>query len=177
VNQSSGYKARTPKTPLGLAWAVKNSVLTCCFGIALEKQFYSSVSSEQRQFFDSESQQLVERIVEQVEPMCEASSGYAKLPGSSEVLESLIGKGKRLLGSSNNSNSLTRQVLAMVTSTAEITPELVRTALSTCGIKHLSEWCRDYLRPGVHRDRREDLQPTEEDKNLRNPHLTATPAF
>jgi len=124
-----------------------------------------------------ESQQLVERIVKQVEPMCEASSGYAKLPGSSEVLESLIGKGKRLLGSSNNSNSLTRQVLAMVTSTAEITPELVRTALSTCGIKHLTEWCRDQLPPGVHRHRREDLQPTEEEENLRNPNLTATPAF
>ena len=124
-----------------------------------------------------ESQQLVERIIEKVEPLCAASSDYAKLPGSSEVLESLIGKGKRLLGSSNNSNSLTRQILAMVTSTAEITPELVRIALSTCRMKHLSDWCRRHLRPGIHRDRREDLQSTQAEENLHNTKFAATPTF
>ena len=124
-----------------------------------------------------ESQRFVAQLVEHVTPMCEASRRYGKLPGSSEVLESLIGKGKRLLGTSNNGNSLTRQVLALVTSTAKITPELVRTALSTCRIKHLNDWCRNHLRPGVHRNRREDLHPTPEEINLRKHNIAASPIF
>jgi len=123
------------------------------------------------------SAQLVDQIIERVQPMCDASSGHAKLPGSSEVLESLIGKGKRLLGSSRNGNSLTRQVLAMVTSTAELTPELIRKALSTCRIKHLQEWCSTRLFPGVHTARREDLTPTEEEQNLRKHKEATTPMF
>ena len=52
-----------------------------------------------------ESQGLVDEILEQVEPMCTAASVHGRLPGSSEVLESLIGKGKRLLGTSSNTTA------------------------------------------------------------------------
>jgi hypothetical protein len=122
------------------------------------------------------AERLVCQIIEKVSPMCQAVGADTTLPGSSEVLESLIGKGKRLLGQSN-SNSLTRQVLAMATATAELTPDLIRTALSTCRTKDLKQWCIDNLQPGVHCDRREDLQPTTKEENLRNVNLTAIPNF
>ena len=122
------------------------------------------------------SHQLACQIIEKVTSMCQAVGADRKLPGSSEVLESLIGKGKRLLGQSN-SNSLTRQVLAMATATAELTPNLIRTALSSCHIKDLKQWCLEHLQPGVHRDRREDLRPTRKEENLRNANPAAMPNF
>lgn len=107
------------------------------------------------------SQQFVSQVIARVKPMCEAV-GSEQNPGSSEVIESLIGKGKRLLGQSPH-NSLTRQLLAMATSTAQITPNLIRKALSACRIKHLNAWCQSNLRRGIHSDRHEDLCPTPEE--------------
>jgi len=52
------------------------------------------------------SQQFVSQVIARVKPMCEAV-GSEQNPGSSEVIESLIGKGKRLLGQSPH-NSLKR---------------------------------------------------------------------
>lgn len=124
-----------------------------------------------------DSKQLLAGIQAVIEPMCKAASNYTSLPGSSEVLESLIGKGKRLLGTSINSNSLTRQVLAIATATATITSSLVREALSTCRIKHLKQWTQDNIVDAVHRLRREDLQCTPSEQNLRNLAAPATPTF
>lgn len=124
-----------------------------------------------------DAKQLLVGIHAAIEPMCEAASRHTSLPGSSEVLESLIGKGKRLLGTSNNSNSLTRQVLAIATATATITSSLVREALATCRIKHLKQWTQDNLADAVHKLRREDLQLSPEEQNLRNLTTTATPTF
>lgn len=124
----------------------------------------------------SGSQQLATQIIERVEPMCQAVGSEVKYPGSSEIIESLIGKGKRLLGQTNN-NSLTRQLLAMATATAQITPELIRVALSTCRIKHLQRWCSDQLPRGIHSKRREDLSSTPEEQKLRKANPTPTPIF
>jgi len=82
------------------------------------------------------------------------------------VLESLIGKGKRLLHHSGN--SVTRQILSLAAATTQITTDLITTALSTCRMKHLNQWARDNLRPGIHVTRREDLGSSEEEVNLRN---------
>jgi len=122
------------------------------------------------------SQQFVFQVIARVKPMCEATGSEKKYPGSSEVLESLIGKGKRLLGQPN-SNSLTRQLLAMATATAKITPNLIQIALSTCRIKHLKEWCQINLRRGIHTDRREDLCLTPEEEKLRKDRSLAIPIF
>lgn len=122
------------------------------------------------------SQQLVAQIIEHVTPMCQAAGTHGRLPGSSEVLESLIGKGKKLLDQSNR-NSLTRQVLAMATATAELTESLVRKALSVCRIKHLTTWCKEHLDPGVHVARREDLQPSDEELNWRKPYAVPISDF
>ena len=124
----------------------------------------------------AKSQQFVSRVIEHVTPMCEAIGSEQKHPGSSEVIESLIGKGKRLLGQPNN-NSLTRQLLAMATATAQITPDLIRIALSACRIKHLKAWCQSNLRRGIHSDRREDLCPTPEEEKLRKDSSLAIPTF
>ena len=124
----------------------------------------------------SSSRDLSGKILEQVETSCEAATVHDNLPGSSEVIESLIGKGKRLLGFSSG-NSLTRQILAMATSTAKLTPKLVRDALSSCRIKHLHRWCKDNLIPSIQQQRREDLTPSPEEQNLTKPINVPIPDF
>lgn len=85
---------------------------------------------------------LVQEIVATIKPMNEAASRYERLPSSSEVLESLFGKGKRLLSgtSTGTTNSLTGQLLAMVACTTQVTPSLVRRALATCSISSIRIW-------------------------------------
>ena len=128
---------------------------------------------------DESSRQLVRQIIDDVQPMCDLSGRHGSLPASSEVLESLFGKGKRLLSgtSSGTTNSLTRQMLAMVTSTARITPTLVQNALASCSVKNLLKWCSANFKPSLHVTRRQDLPPTETEQILRKPTAHAIPDF
>jgi len=97
------------------------------------------------------------------------------MPGSTEVLESLIGKGKRLLHHSGN--MVTRQILSLAVATTEVTTELVQRALSQCRIKHLVKWTWETLRPGVHLPRKEDLSISPKVTNLRMRIAHAKPNF
>jgi len=114
----------------------------------------------------AEAFELIDRVAAAIEPMCEHLAAGESTPGSTEVLESLIGKGKRLLHHSGN--SLTRHILSLATATVEITEDLVQQALSVCRMKHLRSWCQETLRPGVHVARREDLEASTEEVILRN---------
>ena len=119
---------------------------------------------------------MAQQIIEQVERMCEAVGDDRKLPGSSEVLESLIGRGKQLMGLTSG-NSLTKQVLAMATATADLSSDLIRSALESCSIKNVRQWCAQHLPRSLQSLRQADLTPTEEEQNLRKPILAATPVF
>lgn len=112
------------------------------------------------------SRRLVDEVVQEISSMCQSMAVGETMPGSTEVLESLIGKGKRLLHHSGN--SVTRQILSLATASAEITTDLVREALKQCRMKHLVAWTREHLRPGVHVSRAEDLPASKEEDNLRN---------
>ena len=112
-----------------------------------------------------ESKSLVRQVADEVAPLCRSLSGDDAMPGSTEVLESLIGKGKRLLHHSGN--SVMRQILSLAAATTQITTDLVKEALSTCRMKHLRQWARDNLRSGIHVARREDLAVATEEENLR----------
>jgi hypothetical protein len=123
----------------------------------------------------SETRSLIDRVVTEVAPFCQALAPGESMPGSTEVLESIIGKGKRLLH--HSSNSMTRQILSLAATTTEITTTLVRKALSTCRMKHLTQWANDNLKLGVHVARREDLIETPEEQNLHNLLEFASPKF
>jgi hypothetical protein len=120
-----------------------------------------------------ESKSLVRQVADEVAPLCRSLSGDDAMPGSTEVLESLIGKGKRLLHHSGN--SVTRQILSLAAATTQITTDLVKEALSTCRMKHLRQWARDNLRSGIHVARREDLTAAIEEENLRKRMAATTP--
>jgi|TARA_B110000196_G_scaffold317099_1_gene329602 hypothetical protein len=139
----------------------------------------SALETLARSTSDESCGQLFRQIIDDVQPMCDISGRHGRLPASSEVLESLFGKGKRLLSgtSSGTTNSLTRQMLAMVTSTARITPTLVQKALASCSLKNLLRWSDENFRPSLHVTRRKDLSPTETEQKLRKPKPAAIANF
>jgi len=78
------------------------------------------------------------------------------LPGSSEVIESLFGKGKRLEGQQSRSG-FTAQLLSMAACVCEPTEELITEAFESVGIKHVEQWQASMLGPSVQSRRRRDL--------------------
>ena len=121
----------------------------------------------------------VHQIMQEITQQCLAAKTYRSLPGSSEILESLFGKMKRILSGNHSvtTNSLTVQLLAIVTCTVQMTPELVRDAIATCRIKHLKQWCKERFLESTNWARRIDLSPTTEEQKVRKAESPAIANF
>ena len=104
------------------------------------------------------SRRVVERAVAFVAEQSLAAVGEEHLPGSTECLESLIGKGKRLEGQQSRSG-FTKMVLAMAAAVAEPTVDYVRTAMEQVKSKDVVDWCKHKLGLSVQAQRRQALPP------------------
>jgi hypothetical protein len=115
------------------------------------------------------SRSLTAEVTERIKPMCESAQSLDPLPASSEILESMMGRAKRLLSGTaeGTTNSLTGQILSLVACTREITPTLVRNALAAISIKRVTAWFKDNFGTSVNYQRSQDLTPTPADQNLR----------
>lgn len=67
-----------------------------------------------------------------------------RLPGSSEIIESVIGQYKHLQGE-RSPHGLTAMVLSIAANVGERSAELVRTALEQISNNALFQWCRTHL--------------------------------
>lgn len=105
---------------------------------------------------DEMSRRVAERAVAFVAQQSSAAVGQEHLLGSTECLESLIGKGKRLEGQQSRSG-FTKMVLAMAASVAEPKAEYVRTALEQVKTHHVTAWCKDKLGISVQAQRQHAL--------------------
>jgi len=94
-------------------------------------------------------------------------------PGSSEVIESLIGKGKRLEGQQSQSG-FTRYVLGLAASVTTPTASLLESVSQTVGIKHLTQWITEHLHKSVQSKRRRDLPQIKEQKQDKQARLGRT---
>ncbi len=83
-----------------------------------------------------------------------------RLPGSSEVIESLIGKGKRMQGQ-HSRNGFTRMILGMAASVADLSGERICLALETIRDLDLTEWLRKHLGTTLTTQRRAVLSGTK----------------
>lgn len=147
-------------------------VRECGYGETLPVRIRSALGNPENR--------MVACLVEEVVSFCDESSkavgSHGRLPGSTEVLESLIGKGKRLAGF-QATGSFTRQVLAMAAAVVTPTADFVRNAFLQCRIKHVINWCKTNLPESIHAHRRRDLTPTEAEQNLRKDRQSPTPNF
>jgi hypothetical protein len=105
---------------------------------------------------DEMTRRVAERAVAFVAQQSSAAIGQEHLPGSTECLESLIGKGKRLEGQQSRSG-FTKMVLAMAASVAEPTADHVRTALEEVKTHQVIAWCKQKLGPSVQAQRQHAL--------------------
>lgn len=76
-----------------------------------------------------------------------------RLPGSSEIIESVIGQYKHLQGE-HSPHGLTAMVLSIAANVGERTAALVRTALEQISTRALFQWCRMHLGSSVQSHRK-----------------------
>jgi hypothetical protein len=123
-------------------------------------------------------QEFIAELTLAVEQQCARCASHgSRLPGSSEVIESLIGKGKRLLGTSQNNNSLTGQILSIAASTMKFSATALADSLRRCRIGHVQTWLKDNIQSSIHVARREDLSDPERGTKLAQSEAAAIPTF
>ena len=90
------------------------------------------------------SARVAAALVAFVESQSAAAGNDERLIGSSECLESLIGKGKRLEGQQSRSG-FTKTILAMGAAVVQPTRQYVHQALTQIKTHDVLAWCRDHL--------------------------------
>ena len=105
------------------------------------------------------SARIAARLIEFVTSQSAAAKEGERLIGSSECLESLIGKGKRLEGQQSRSG-FTKSILAMAAAVVQPTHEYVVQALQQVKTQDMLAWCRNSLGVSLQSKRRQALAAT-----------------
>jgi hypothetical protein len=117
-----------------------------------------------------------EQLIGFVRGECAKLPSGRSSPGSSEVIESLIGKGKRLEGQQSQSG-FTRYVLGLAASVTLPTAALLESVSETVGIKHLTRWLAEHLPRSLKSKRLRDLGRPVEEQNQDNAPTDGTTTF
>jgi hypothetical protein len=104
------------------------------------------------------SRDLATQLVEFVRMQSASARNSERLIGSSECLESLIGKGKSLERQQSKSG-FTKMVLGMAAAVVQPTAEFVEQALSHIKTSQVTAWCKDRLGTSLQAKRRLALPP------------------
>ena len=99
---------------------------------------------------------FVEEVLSFVQQQTAGLESGEHLPGTSEVIESLFGKGKRLEGQQSKAG-FTRMVLGLAAAVAKPTGEQLQQALETIRTKHVACWAQSHLGPSLQSLRRQTL--------------------
>lgn len=99
------------------------------------------------------SGRLGTQLVDFVQSQSARARANERLPGSSECLESLIGKGKRLEGQQSKSG-FTKMILGMAAAVVTPTKQYVTQALANVKTCDALEWCRKHLGVSLQSKRR-----------------------
>lgn len=98
--------------------------------------------------------EMAGRVIEEVLDFVEEQSRHAKsgpILGSTEVLESLIGRGKQLQG--KNKNGYTGSVLGMAASMGKLTLETLEASLKEIKVADTIEWVKEHIGISIHSQR------------------------
>jgi hypothetical protein len=123
------------------------------YHVAAKKQLHQQLSPVAT---TAAGRRLATALVEFVGEQSKCLRHGKSLPASSEVLESLIGKGKRLQGQ-HSRGGFTHMILGMAASVVQITHDGIRQALESVRTADLREWCDRTLGPSLTAQRRRAL--------------------
>lgn len=130
----------------------------------VRRQGYHADAAEQlrRELSPHRGDVLGDQLIDQVCCFVSEQSTLAppgeRLLGSTEILESLIGKGKRLEGQQSK-GGFTKMVLSLAAATVAPTVERIKTALDRTMTKHVLSWAQTHIPRSLQAQRRADLPP------------------
>lgn len=139
-------------------WRVMIDVVEACNHHLRQRGYHGSASSELRQSLSGiPSAPGGDRMREVLLPFVEEQSAAARpdehLLGTTEVLESLIGTGKRLERQQSKSG-FTKLVLGIAAAVVRPSQAYVQTALETIKTRDVLEWSKQHLGPSLQSLRR-----------------------
>jgi len=102
-------------------------------------------------------QRLMERFLTFVHGESEKAHPSEHLPASSEIIESLIGTGKRLEGQQSK-GSFTKMILSMAAAVAVPTRDLIQDAFQTIKTKDVAKWVQQTIGVSMQAKRRRAFQ-------------------
>lgn len=119
----------------------------------IEQEGYHQGASNALEFLlpkptTSDGLRLHRVLIDFVRTQSSCAKDGERLPGSSDVIESLFGKLKRFEGDHVKSG-FSQSVLALAAMTSTNTPDLVKTALETSKVKDVYEWGREQIGTSV----------------------------
>lgn len=100
--------------------------------------------------------QMKSQIIAMVQEQSSQLPEHWSVPASSEVIESLIGKGKRIQGQ-HSRGGFTKMILGMAASVVKLTESRIIEALETVREADLWAWCREQLGQTLNSKRRAAL--------------------
>jgi len=104
---------------------------------------------------------MIDEIVTFVDSQSSQAAEGEHLIGSSECIESLIGKGKRLEGQQSK-GGFTKMILGLAAAVVTPTKDRIFAALSSVTTKDLRNWCNEKLGQSLLSRRRAALQPLDD---------------
>jgi hypothetical protein len=142
-------------------WRDLHAVKDCVLEYARREGYHADAADDLRPQLTAKahtvpSQRMASALLEIVQQQSQGARPGESLPASSEVLESLIGKGKRMQGQ-HSRGGFTKMLLAMAASVVQITQERVCEALETIREVDLFQWCREQLGDSLTAQRRQAL--------------------
>lgn len=91
---------------------------------------------------------MIDQLTDFVREQSAAAGPRERLPGSTEWLESLIGKGKRLVGQQSRS-AFAPMILGIAASVVKSVRHVIQAALVTVKTRDVDEWAQEKLGPSV----------------------------
>lgn len=142
-------------------WGDLHAVKDCVLEYARAEGYHATAAEDLRQRLEpvvhtAPGQRMAMALLEFIEEQSQAAKPDESLPASSEVLESLIGKGKRMQGQ-HSRGGFTKMILGMAASVVQVTQDQVCEALETVRHADLLTWCEHNLGVSLTAQRRQAL--------------------
>ena len=149
-------------------WADVHGVIDTVLEYARIEGYHTQAGAELHQQLSpvartAAGRRVANSLIDFVEQQSRGIKADESLPASSEVLESLIGKGKRLQGQ-HSRGGFTKMILGMAASVVTLTGDRIREAFETISTLDLLKWCEEHLGSSLTAQRRQALPAIAEQK-------------
>jgi len=144
-------------------WSILMTIVAISRNFVRQQGYYTGAAEQLRRELSAHGgDEMGDQLIDQVCCFVSAQSALAapgeRLLGSTEILESLIGKGKQLEGQQSK-GGFTKMILSLAAATVAPTVERIKTALDRTMTKHVLDWVRTHIPRSLQAQRRADLPP------------------